>query len=56
MTMHGNCVNASMLYIVRERPQMIAMGVKKPLDPSKITNPGFDFYFFFFGGGGGSLN
>ena len=38
MTMPGDCVNASMLYTVRERPQMIAKGVKKPLSPSCMTN------------------
>ena len=27
----GDCINASILYTVRERPQMTAKGIKKPL-------------------------
>ena len=42
MTMARDCVNASMFYTVRDRPQMIAKGIKRPLSPSWITNTTYE--------------
>ena len=41
-TMPGDCINTSILYTVRERPLLIAKGVKKILSPSWITNTTYE--------------